>query len=152
VRRIDRRGFVKAASGAMVTAPLRAFGVAETVAPIRVGIVSEPGGDHLGIYLRTLGKCRGVEQVALADATGGTFGMAKELLGPLAPGLRTFKAGTQRFAYESDPPGYDFGLQAAVDAARGSAPFITTAESLHVLRVIFGAYQAAESGVARAVG
>jgi predicted dehydrogenase len=62
-------------------------------------------------------------------------------------------AGVQTFAYEKEPDTYHRMLQAAVDAARGAAAApITTAESLSVLRSVFAAYRAAETGLEQTVG
>jgi predicted dehydrogenase len=45
---------------------------------------------------------------------------------------------------------YDLCLQAAVDFARGAAPpFMTTTDSLAVLRAIFAAYRSAQTGVSQ---
>ena len=57
---------------------------------IRVGAITEPGGQHLSYFMRSLGTCRGVEAVALADRSGEYFEKGRELLGPRSRSYRTF--------------------------------------------------------------
>jgi len=92
-RQIKRRDFLKEASalsiGGTLLHPSRiSLG---TERSIRVGVIAKPTGDHLQIYLKTLGECEGVEQVALADPTGETFERARSLLGRHAATLQTFR-------------------------------------------------------------
>ena len=56
---------------------------------IKVGVITEPTGAHLELYLKSLADCDGVEQVAVADSTGQTFNKAKEILSPRFPNLMT---------------------------------------------------------------
>jgi len=58
---------------------------------IKVGVITEPTGAHLELYLNSLAHCEGVEQVAVADSTGQTFDKAKEILSPKFPNLRTYR-------------------------------------------------------------
>ena len=58
---------------------------------IRVGIITEPGGAHLSLYLKSLANCQGGDQIALADSTGGTFENAKSVLASRFHKLRTFR-------------------------------------------------------------
>ncbi len=92
-RSIERRAFLKDLSAAAVgDSLLRSSGTLFAGEPsIRIGVITGPTGDHLGIYLKTLGECAGVEQVALADPTGETFDRARSLLGRFAGTLRTFR-------------------------------------------------------------
>lgn len=48
---------------------------------VDVGVITEPTGGHLGSFLRSLAIGRGVNRVAVADATGMTFAAAREALG-----------------------------------------------------------------------
>jgi len=57
---------------------------------IRVGAITEPGGQHLNYFIRSLGTCPGVEAVALADRSGEYFQKGRELLGPRSASCRTF--------------------------------------------------------------
>ncbi len=61
--------------------------------------------------------------------------------------------GVQSFPFSLEPGAYFYLVQAAVDVARGvgKAP-LTGADSLHVLRVIFGAYRASETGLTQSIG
>jgi predicted dehydrogenase len=61
---------------------------------INVGVITEPGGAHLDIYLSCLARCSGVEEVALADQTGSSFEKAS----------RSFVSGPIRFRTFKDPP------------------------------------------------
>ena len=58
---------------------------------IKVGVITEPTGAHLELYLNALAHCEGAEQVAVADSTGQTFDKAKEILSPRFPDLRTYR-------------------------------------------------------------
>src|SRR4030095_15633696 len=57
---------------------------------IRVGIITEPRGPHLSIYLKAFATTRGIERVAIADASSTTFQDAKSALGSRAATLETF--------------------------------------------------------------
>lgn len=60
--------------------------------------------------------------------------------------------GVQEFAYDGEPSLYTVQLQQAIDAALGrAAPPITGPECLQVLKVIFAAYEAAETGTTQTV-
>jgi predicted dehydrogenase len=64
----------------------------------------------------------------------------------------TDKPQVQRFEYPKGERGYTPFVQACVRAAAGGEPApVTGAEGLHVLRTIFAAYRAAESGKTQAV-
>jgi predicted dehydrogenase len=52
----------------------------------------EPGGTHLGLFLEGLAKCPEVSGVAIADPSGQAFELGRKLLGPHAPGMRTFRS------------------------------------------------------------
>ena len=58
---------------------------------VRVGIITEPGGQHLSWFTRALGVLDGVEMVAAADESGGFFEQGREYLGARASEFRTFK-------------------------------------------------------------
>jgi predicted dehydrogenase len=57
---------------------------------IRVGIITEPRGPHLSIYLKAFATTRGIERVAIADASSTTFKDAKTALGSRGATLETF--------------------------------------------------------------
>jgi predicted dehydrogenase len=59
--------------------------------PINVGVITEPGGAHLDIYLPCLASCLGVEEVALADQTGSTFEKAARFFATGPVRFRTFR-------------------------------------------------------------
>jgi len=61
--------------------------------------------------------------------------------------------GIQSFTYSNEPKNYDLMFRNAVNVSRGiERPFVTAADCLHVLKVIFSAYRAAETGSAQTVG
>ena len=68
------------------------FGLGQAAAGkgIRVGIITEHRGAHLGPYFGSLARCTGIEKVALADPSGESFPKARELLGERFPDLATF--------------------------------------------------------------
>jgi len=57
---------------------------------IKVGVITEPTGAHLGAYLSSLANCQGVEAIGVADPTGETFESAQSILGERFGDLRTF--------------------------------------------------------------
>ncbi len=57
---------------------------------IRVGIITEHRGAHLGPYFGSLARSTGVERVAIADPSGESFSRAKELMGKRFPKIETF--------------------------------------------------------------
>ncbi len=68
------------------------FGLGQATAEkgIRVGIITEHRGAHLGPYFGSLARCTGVEKVAIADPSGESFSRAKELMGKRFPEIATF--------------------------------------------------------------
>ncbi len=56
--------------------------------PVRLGIITEPTGSHLNLYLAAVPKCEGIGAVALADSTGGSFEKASGVVGG---SLRTYR-------------------------------------------------------------
>ncbi|MFN0166189.1 MAG: Gfo/Idh/MocA family protein [Bryobacteraceae bacterium] len=56
--------------------------------PVKLGIIAEPTGSHLSLYLAAVPKCEGIGEVALADSTGGSFEKASGVIGN---GLRTYR-------------------------------------------------------------
>jgi len=50
-------------------------------AKIRVGVITEQNGPHLGIYFPAIANCSSVSSVAVADASGTTFQTAQNTLG-----------------------------------------------------------------------
>lgn len=75
---------------------------------------------------------------------------------PLAP-LRWYSThpdapkGEQSFSYAGPDPAYDVMMADIVKSVAGGAPFMTTAESLHVTRVVFAGYRSSETGQAQTV-
>jgi len=59
--------------------------------PIRVGVIIEPTGAHLDAYLTSLADCDGIEEIAVADSTGGTFEQATRSLAKRFGSIRTFR-------------------------------------------------------------
>jgi len=53
----------------------------KAVDPIRVAIITERSGPHLGIYLNSLAGCKGVSQVAFCDESGRHLAGARRTLG-----------------------------------------------------------------------
>ena len=47
---------------------------------IRVGIITEKNGPHLGIYLKAIAECEGVAKAAICDESGAEFGGAETVL------------------------------------------------------------------------
>ncbi len=78
-----RRNLLATASGALIAA--RA-----ATRPLAVGLITEPTGTHVNLFLSGLAKCPEISQVAIADPSGKTFEQGRALLGPHAAGLRTF--------------------------------------------------------------
>ena len=68
------------------------FGLGQAAAGkgIRVGIITEHRGAHLGPYFGSLARCTGIEKVALADPSRESFPKARELMGERFPDLATF--------------------------------------------------------------
>ena len=48
---------------------------------LRVGVITQQAGPHLGIYFPALANCSGIANVAVADSSGTTFDTAKRMLG-----------------------------------------------------------------------
>jgi len=57
---------------------------------IRVGLITEPGGQHLSAFTKALGILDGVEMVAAVDPSGEFLPKGRDLLGPRASSYRTF--------------------------------------------------------------
>ena len=66
------------------------IGQASAEEGIRVSIITEHRGAHLGPYFGSLARCTGVEKVAIADPSGESFSRAKELMGKRFPEIATF--------------------------------------------------------------
>ena len=58
--------------------------------PITVGVITDAAGAHLDAYLGGLSSCEGVEQVALADPTGGVSPKPALSSQPASPRYRRF--------------------------------------------------------------
>lgn len=71
-------------------APAGLAALGHAAPPLAIGILVEPGGTHLDLFLRGLAKCPEAGQVALCDPSRQTFPLAAKLLGPHAASLRTF--------------------------------------------------------------
>ena len=84
---MERRTFIKQAGSGLLAARL---GSAAPASNIRVGVITEPDGAHVNLFVRPLAACEGVESVALADPSGQSFQRLKESLGPRGAGARTF--------------------------------------------------------------
>ena len=65
---------------------------------IRVGIITEPGGQHLSWFTRALGVLDGIEMVTAADDSGEFFEKGREYLGPRASEFQTFNDYRQMIA------------------------------------------------------
>jgi hypothetical protein len=90
---MQRRTFLKqagAVGGGLVVSTAEVGHVAAATRDIRVGIITEPRGPHLSIYLKAFGTTPGIERVAVADASGVTFADAKIGLGSRGAMLQTF--------------------------------------------------------------
>ena len=59
--------------------------------PIRVGVITQEKGPHLGIYLDALATSEGLAGVAISDETGATFEQAESSLGERFPDLGKFR-------------------------------------------------------------
>ena len=59
--------------------------------PIRVGIITERSGPHLGIYFSSLAGCKGVSQVAFCDESGRHFAGAQRALGKAFGKVPTYR-------------------------------------------------------------
>jgi len=59
---------------------------------IRVGVITERNGPHLGIYLNSLAACKGITQVALSDESGSEFKRARRTLGKAFPEVPTYRS------------------------------------------------------------
>ena len=58
---------------------------------IRVGIITERDGPHLGIYLNSAAACKGISQVAVADKSGRELERARRALGKAYPKVPTYR-------------------------------------------------------------
>ncbi len=77
-------------SGASGTTGAEAEEIRVEAEEIRVGIITEPGGQHLSSFTKALGVLEGVEMVAAADPSGDFLPRARELLGARASSYQTF--------------------------------------------------------------
>ena len=59
---------------------------------IRVGVITERDGPHLGIYLNSLAGSTGVAQVALSDESGSEFERARRALGKAFSEVPTYRS------------------------------------------------------------
>ena len=83
---------MKRGSGARRAAPVaRSREGGDSAGGLRVGIIAEPTGAHLGPLSVSLARCRGVAEVALADATGQTFEKEAGIFQRRPAPLRTFR-------------------------------------------------------------
>ncbi|MEO7651946.1 MAG: Gfo/Idh/MocA family oxidoreductase [Bryobacteraceae bacterium] len=90
-----RRDFLKKStallSGAAVASTSQASAAPNA---IRVGLITDSDvrwGAHLTAYLDGLAKCKGIEEIAIADTTGRNFEKAKAALGSRFREIRTFR-------------------------------------------------------------
>jgi predicted dehydrogenase len=89
---MERREFLKRAGVLGGAAALPAIpGEGAAAAPVRVGMIVEPGAAHLQYYFESVAAADGVERVAVADASGQLVGQARRQLGTHGPGLATFR-------------------------------------------------------------
>src|SRR4051794_14519907 len=61
---------------------------------LKVGLFTDSDprwGAHLNAYLDGLAKCKGIEQIAIADTTGRNFEKANSVLGARFKQIRTFR-------------------------------------------------------------
>ena len=105
---MDRRKFLRQAGyvgGSLAAADLNRLAIATpSIGPkqsasetsdaaarsVRVGIITEPGGQHLSSFTKALGVLPGIEMVAAADSSGAFLEQGRELLGARADSYRTF--------------------------------------------------------------
>jgi predicted dehydrogenase len=87
---MERRTFLRQAGCAGGTLLAARLGAAGPAPRIRVGVITEPDGAHVDLFVRPLAACDGIESVALADTSGQSFERLKKSLGPRAAGTRTF--------------------------------------------------------------
>jgi len=59
---------------------------------IRVGIVTERNGPHLGIYLSSVAACKGVAQAAVSDESGSEFERARRALDSVPGEVPTYRS------------------------------------------------------------
>ena len=67
-------------------------------AAIRVGIITQRGGPHLGIYLSSVAGCKGLAQVAVSDESGGELERARRALGKAFREVPTFRSHAKMIA------------------------------------------------------
>ena len=65
---------------------------------IRVGIITEKNGPHLGIYLKAIAECEGVAKAAICDESGAEFGRAEKALKPKYGEVPTYRSPAKMFA------------------------------------------------------
>ena len=62
---------------------------------IRVGIITQRDGPHLGIYLNSVAACKGVAQVAVSDESGRELARAQRTLGKAFREVPTYRSGAK---------------------------------------------------------
>ena len=77
---MHRRAFTKIIGAGAALLPL-SQGQAEPSKPIRVGVVTHPGGAHLGSYFAALAAAQDCDSVVLSDPSGESFASARQTLG-----------------------------------------------------------------------
>lgn len=82
-------------SALVVSLTVLAAASAEPITPpkdgLRVAVVTERNGPHLGIYLSSLAACEGIASVAICDASGHEFDRAQKSLGTKHGKVFTFR-------------------------------------------------------------
>jgi predicted dehydrogenase len=74
----------------LYTAPGALLAARAAARPLAVGLITEPTGTHVSLFLSGLAKCPEITQVAIVDPSGKTFAQGRALLGPHAANLLTF--------------------------------------------------------------
>ena len=90
---MQRRTFLKQAGvvgGGLVVSTADVGRAPAATGDVRVGVITEPRGPHLSIYLKAFATTKGIERVAIADPLGSTFADAKKGLGSRGATLQTF--------------------------------------------------------------
>src|SRR5437763_3898194 len=73
------------------SAPVALLSSARAAKPLSIAFVTEPGGTHLSLLAKGIGKCPGLGGVAIADPSGESFASVRERLRGYGASLRTFK-------------------------------------------------------------
>ena len=77
---MHRRAFTKIIGAGAALLPL-SQGQSEPSKPIKVGVVTHPGGAHLGLYFAALAAAQDCDSVVLSDPSGESFESARQALG-----------------------------------------------------------------------